>query len=161
MENMHLSSWSRKVIEMFDVWQSNLRNAFSRAENVDRYNQTIAVTVPESYVEQVGDKFIVTLDAYTLKKSGLTPAFMASLFSDWLNSMSMDAFTTGFEVGLIERGDHRTLQGSFAQWLLGALSGLGMQEHSDPRNETAINNCQVLWKMLNEDNGVLRHQRHI
>ena len=87
-----------------------------------------------------------TLSTHTLARS-MTAENFTSLFDDFLNLGSKD-FREGKEIGLQLRFTHRTLQRLAICFCFGVIAGLSEQEHTDPRNETAIQTAQKVARML-------------
>ena len=59
-------------------------------------------------------------------------------------------FREGKQVGLQLRFTHRTLQRLAICFAFGVIVGLSEQEHTDPRNETAIQTAKKVAQMLAE-----------
>lgn len=100
---------------------------------------------------------LICTDTYTLARS-LNAEQLAELLDDWLNS-SFGSQHQGITIGLKLRRTHRTLQGSLVEFVLGILRGISQQEHTDARNETAIETAKEITRLLEE--GKLKHQMFI
>ncbi|GAH13690.1 unnamed protein product [marine sediment metagenome] len=87
-----------------------------------------------------------TLSTHTLARS-MTSENFAALFDDFLNLGGKD-FREGKEIGLQLRFTHRTLQRLAICFAFGIIVGLSEQEHTDARNETAIQTAQKVAEML-------------
>jgi hypothetical protein len=87
-----------------------------------------------------------TLSTHTLARSMTSENFTA-LFDDFLNLGGKD-FREGKEIGLQLRFTHRTLQRLAICFAFGIIVGLSEQEHTDPRNESAIQTAQKVAQML-------------
>ena len=72
------------------------------------------------------------------------------LFSEYMNLGGKD-FRDGLVVGKAFCSEHRTLQGLAVRFCLGIIVGLSKQEHTDPRNETAVKACKKIAKMIEDD----------
>jgi hypothetical protein len=72
-----------------------------------------------------------------------------ALLDEFLN-LGGKGFREGKLVGLQMRSTHRTLQRLVICFAFGLIDGLSEQEHSDPRNETAIETAQKITKMLED-----------
>ena len=77
----------------------------------------------------------------------MSPENFTALFDDFLNLGGKD-FREGKEVGLQLRFTHRTLQRLAICFAFGIIVGLSEQEHTDARNETAIQTAQKVANML-------------
>ena len=86
------------------------------------------------------------LSVYSLAKS-LTPGNLAALIDDYLN-LGGKGYREGHEIGLQLRFTHRTLQRLVICFAFGLIVGLSEQEHTDPRNETAIKTAKKIAQML-------------
>ena len=93
-------------------------------------------------VEETGE----TLGTHMLARS-LTAENFVALFDDYLNLGGKD-FREGKEVGLQLRFTHRTLQRLAICFAFGIIVGLSEQEHTDARNETAIQTAKNIAEML-------------
>jgi len=87
-----------------------------------------------------------TISTHTLARSMTSENFTA-LFDDFLNLGGKD-FREGKEIGLQLRFTHRTLQRLAICFAFGIIAGLSEQEHTDARNETAIQTAQKVAQML-------------
>ena len=87
-----------------------------------------------------------TLSTYQLAKS-LTIENVAALLDEFLN-LGGKGFREGKEAGLQLRSTHRTLQRLVICFAFGLITGLSEQEHTDPRNETAIATAKKIAQML-------------
>ena len=95
-----------------------------------------------SRIEETGE----TISTYQVAKS-LTTENFATLLDEYLNLGGKD-FRDGKEIGLQLRFTHRTLQRLVICFAFGIIVGLSDQEHTDPRNETAIQTAQKIAEML-------------
>ena len=87
-----------------------------------------------------------TLSTHTLARS-MTAENFTALFDDFLNLGGKD-FREGREIGLQLRFTHRTLQRLAICFAFGIIAGLSEQQHTDPRNETAIQTAQKVSQMI-------------
>ena len=78
------------------------------------------------------------------------PEKVSKLLGEMLNNFYSHG-RTGYETGQALRREHRTLQRSVVMWAFFLIKGISEQEHTDPRNEMAIEAAQKLAKMLNDD----------
>lgn len=86
------------------------------------------------------------VSVYKLARS-MTPENFARLLDNFLN-VGGKGFNEGKLVGLHLRHTHRTLQRLAVCFALGLIAGLSEQEHTDPRNETAIATAKKVAGML-------------
>lgn len=93
-------------------------------------------------IEETGE----TLSTYTIAKS-LTLENFTALFDEFLN-LGGKGFREGQLVGQQLRTTHRTLQRLAVCFALGITAGLSEQEHTDPRNETAIQTAKNVAQMV-------------
>jgi len=98
-----------------------------------------------SRIEETGE----TLSTYTIAKSLSLENFTA-LLDEFLN-LGGKGFREGQLVGQQLRTTHRTLQRLAVCFALGIIAGLSEQEHTDPRNEFAIQTAKVVAQMLDDD----------
>ena len=97
-----------------------------------------------SRIEETGE----TLSTYQVAKS-LTSENFAALLDEYLNLGGKD-FQDGKGIGLQLRFTHRTLQRLVICFAFGLIAGLSEQEHTDPRNETAIQTAKKLTQLLED-----------
>ncbi len=83
---------------------------------------------------------------YAVARS-ITPEKFARLLDSYLNFGGKGA-NEGRLVGLQLRKTHRTLQRLAICFALGLIVGLSEQEHSDARNETAVETAKKLAEMV-------------
>ena len=76
-------------------------------------------------------------------------AQFSELLDNFCNSYS-SSFSAGREVGLQLRETHRTIQRSIIVELVGILSGLSEQTHSDARNAEAIRLAKKIAALYEE-----------
>lgn len=86
------------------------------------------------------------ISTYQLVRA-LTLENFTKLFDDFLN-LGGKQYAEGKEVGERLRFTHRTLQRSAVCFALGLIAGISQQEHTDPRNEQAIETAQKIKEML-------------
>jgi len=77
---------------------------------------------------------------------------LADLLDDYVNNFS-SSYKRGLETGRKLRQSHRTLQRSVIVELVGIIAGLSEQEHTDPRNETAIHLAKQIKAVYEEIGG--------
>jgi hypothetical protein len=97
--------------------------------------------------EEVG-----TFTTYDIVRS-ITLEQLVELLSDFVNA-GMKDYRAGEKVGELFQNEHRTLQGSFIRFCLGAIVGLSKQEYTDARNETPVEMGKKIAEML--ENGTLK-----
>ena len=85
---------------------------------------------------------------YAVARS-ITPEKFARLLDNYLN-YGGKGFNEGRLVGLHLRHTHRTLQRLVICFALGLIMGLSEQEHTDARNQTAIETAKKLAQMMRE-----------
>ena len=85
---------------------------------------------------------------YQLARS-MTPENFAALLEDYLN-LGGKQYQEGRVVGLYLRHTHRTLQRLAVCFALGVVAGLSEQDHTDPRNESAIATAKRIAQMVRE-----------
>lgn len=90
-----------------------------------------------------------TLSTYQIARSMTCDNF--TRFLDAYINIGGKGFAEGKEIGLQLRFTHRTLQRLAICFALGMIIGLSEQEHSDPRNETAIKTAKKLAQLVEED----------
>lgn len=138
---------------MKDIINRTLARIKENRVNLSAWKKVNTVQVETGY--QSGEFNEVSL--YMLKQT-LGQDEFTSLFSDWLNSGGK-GFGAGLGVGLRLRQDHRTLQGLAMEFCVGVLAGLAQQEHTDARNETAVQTAKKIVDLF--EDGTLGHQRFI
>ena len=79
----------------------------------------------------------------------ITPEKVARLLDNYLNYGGKGT-NEGRLVGLHLRHTHRTLQRLVICFALGLIMGLSEQEHTDARNQTAIETAKKLAQMMRE-----------
>lgn len=87
-----------------------------------------------------------TLSTHTLARS-MTAENFTAMFDDFLNLGGKD-FREGKQIGSQLQFTHRTLQRLAICFAFGIIVGLSEQEHTDPRNEIAIQTAQKVAQML-------------
>ena len=97
-----------------------------------------------SRMEETGE----TISTYQVAKS-MTLENFAAVLDDFLNLGGKD-FREGKLVGFHMRTTHRTLQRLVICFAFGMIAGLSEQEHTDPRNETAIQTAQKIVEMMED-----------
>ena len=97
-----------------------------------------------SRIEETGE----TISTYQVAKS-LTTENFAALLDEYLNLGGKD-FREGKKIGLQLRLTHRTLQRLVICFAFGLIAGLSEQEHTDPRNDTAIQTAKKIVQMLED-----------
>jgi hypothetical protein len=104
----------------------------------------------------MSDRIVTLKDGTEVSVHGLaraiTPVQFAHMMEDYVNVMG-DGYKRGRDVGENLTYSHRTLQRSAILFFLGAIVGLSEQEHTDARNETAIETAQKIAQMV--ENGEL------
>lgn len=81
--------------------------------------------------------------------SSMTPENFARLFEKYLN-LGGKQFNEGRLIGLHLRHTHRTLQRLAICFALGLVEGISEQEHTDARNETAIQTAKKVAQMVKD-----------
>lgn len=100
------------------------------------------IVVTEYDYDAKETRTVATVSTYLLAKC-LTPALVAEILGDWLNSFE-NAIKRGQFVGKNAVTWHRSLQGLLVNFALGILVGFAQEYqeqwggHTDPRNETAV-----------------------
>ncbi len=89
---------------------------------------------------------VETISIYLVARS-LTAQNFAALLDEYLN-LGGKGYREGREIGLELRNTHRTLQRLVICFALGLIAGLAEQEHTDPRNATAIQTAKRIAAML-------------
>ncbi|HNZ02402.1 MAG TPA: hypothetical protein PKJ34_14400 [Anaerolineaceae bacterium] len=89
---------------------------------------------------------VETISIYLVARS-LTAQNFAALLDEYLN-LGGKGYREGREIGLELRSTHRTLQRLVICFALGLIAGLAEQEHTDPRNATAIQTAKRIAAML-------------
>ena len=87
-----------------------------------------------------------TISTYQLAKS-MTLENFSTLLDEFLN-LGGKGFPEGKQTGLQLRYTHRTLQRLVICFALGMIAGLSEQEHTDPRNETAIKTAKKIVELM-------------
>ena len=90
-----------------------------------------------------------TVSTYTVARS-MTLENFACMTDDYIN-LGGKGYREGKQVGLQMRTTHRTLQRLVICFALGMIAGLSEQEHTDPRNEVAIETAKKLARMIDDD----------
>lgn len=85
---------------------------------------------------------------YAVARS-ITPLNFAKLFYNYLNLGGKGA-NDGRLVGLHLRNTHRTLQRLAVCFALGLITGLSEQEHTDARNETAVETAKKIAQLIKD-----------
>ena len=85
---------------------------------------------------------------YAVARS-ITPLNFAKLFDNYLNLGGKGA-NDGRLVGLHLRNTHRTLQRLAVCFALGLIMGLSEQEHTDARNETAVETAKKIAQLIKD-----------
>jgi len=100
---------------------------------------------PESRMtEPTGE--VVSIYAFA---RSITPLNFAKLFDNYLNLGGKGA-NDGRLVGLHLRNTHRTLQRLAVCFALGLITGLSEQEHTDARNETAVETAKKIAQLIKD-----------
>ena len=100
---------------------------------------------PESRMtEPTGE--VVSIYAFA---RSITPLNFAKLFDNYLNLGGKGA-NDGRLVGLHLRNTHRTLQRLAVCFALGLIMGLSEQEHTDARNETAVETAKKIAQLIKD-----------
>jgi len=81
----------------------------------------------------------------------IEPEQFAYIIDTKLNNMSSDPLHEGIKVGACLRRTHRTLQRGVVGFALGILYGISQQEHTDARNETAIETAKKVAAQIDND----------
>lgn len=89
-----------------------------------------------------------SISTFTIARS-MTLINFTKLLDEFLN-LGGKGFPEGKKVGLDLRFTHRTLQRLVVCFALGIISGLAEQEHTDPRNETAINSAKKVADLIKD-----------
>jgi hypothetical protein len=100
-----------------------------------------------SSVELTGE----SISIYTISKS-MTLDNFTKLFDEYLN-LGGKGYREGQLVGQKLRFTHRSLQRLAICFAFGIIAGLSEQEHTDPRNETAVETARKVKELI--DNGEL------
>ena len=100
---------------------------------------------PETGIDEPNGE---TVSTYTLVRS-MTPENFTRLFDEYLNHGGK-GFPEGKRIGLNLRSTHRTLQRLAICFALGLIIGLSEQEHTDARNQMAIETAKKLAQMMEE-----------
>ena len=93
------------------------------------------------------------ISLHTLRKAFINhPEEMAALLAEVLNSF-YDPFEFGTATGKeCQDPVHRSTQRSIVAFVLGVLTGISEQDHTDPRNEDAIYCAKVIRKGIESGN---------
>jgi hypothetical protein len=97
-----------------------------------------------SSIEETGEKISI----YTLARS-MTMDNFTRLFDEFLN-LGGKQYAEGKVVGSRLRFTHRSLQRLAICFAFGIIVGLAEQEHTDPRNETAIETARKVKRMIDQ-----------
>lgn len=98
--------------------------------------------------ETDGDTAEVTFSVFRLARS-LDLENFSDLMGEFLN-LNFREFPEGLAVGHRCRKEHRTIQRSIVCFALGILAGISEQEHTDARNETAIETAKKIRQMITD-----------
>jgi hypothetical protein len=88
------------------------------------------------------------ISIYTISKS-ITLDNFTKLFDEFLN-LGGKGYREGQLVGQKLRFTHRSLQRLAICFVFGIIAGLSEQEHTDPRNDTAIQTAKKIKVMIDE-----------
>lgn len=90
-----------------------------------------------------------SISTFTIARS-MTLINFTKLLDEFLN-LGGKGFPEGKKVGLDLRFTHRTMQRLVICFAFGIISGLAEQEHTDPRNETAIQTAKKVAGMIKDN----------
>lgn len=97
-----------------------------------------------SSIELTGE----SISVYTISKS-MTLDNFSKLFDEFLN-LGGKGYREGQLVGQKLRFTHRSLQRLAICFAFGIIAGLSEQDHTDPRNDTAIQTAKKIKAMIDQ-----------
>ena len=89
------------------------------------------------------------VSAYLLGKV-MTPEFLAKMLTDWLNNFNSE-ISKGNRVAEYMMRQHRTLQGSFVNFIISIIFKMAETTYTDARNATAIDTCKRIKKLYDDE----------